>query len=128
MAKLFFPLFVFTTFIISCDRGKGNKTDVFTKIYSIDNLTTQTFSIDAGIDNIITGTNGTKIRIPGNTFVDSTGLPVSGMVEIQLKEALTKKEMVLGNLTTIFNGKPLETGGMIFIDAISKDKSLLIGE
>jgi hypothetical protein len=128
MTKLFITLFVLMIFITSCIRDKGNKRDVFTNIYSSDNLTTQTFSINASIDNIITGANGTKIRIPKNSFVDSTGLPVSGMIEIRLKEALTKKEMVVGNLTTTFNGKPLETGGMIFIDAISKDKSLLIGE
>lgn len=89
---------------------------------------TQKFSIDAGIDNIITGTNGTKIHIPKNSFVDSTGQAILGMIEIQLKEALTKKEMVLANLTTTFNGKPLETGGMIFVNALSKGKSLLIAE
>ncbi|MES1224794.1 MAG: hypothetical protein ABUT20_55400, partial [Bacteroidota bacterium] len=42
--------------------------------------------------------------------------------------ALTKQEMVLGNLTTTFNGKPLETGGMIFVNAISKGKSLLLAD
>ena len=128
MTRLIISLLVLTVFITSCNKNKGNKTDVFTKVYSTDNLTTQTFSIDASIDNIITGTNGTKIRIPKNSFVDSTGLPISGTVEIQLKEALTKKEMVLANLTTTFNGKPLETGGMIFVDALSKGKSLLLAE
>jgi len=128
MTRLIISLLVLTVLITSCNKNKGNKTDVFTKVYSADNLTTQTFSIDASIDNIITGTNGTKIRIPKNSFVDSTGLPISGTVEIQLKEALTKKEMVLANLTTTFNGKPLETGGMIFVDALSKGKSLLLAE
>lgn len=128
MTRLIISLLVLTVLITSCNKNKGNKTDVFNKVYSADNLTTQTFSIDASIDNIITGTNGTKIRIPKNSFVDSTGQPISGTVEIQLKEALTKQEMVLANLTTTFNGKPLETGGMIFVDALSKGKSLLLAE
>jgi hypothetical protein len=128
MTRLIISLLVLTILITSCNRNKGNKTDVFTKVYSADNLTTQTFSIDASIDNIITGTNGTKIRIPKNSFVDSTEQPISGTVEIQIKEALTKQEMVLANLTTTFNGKPLETGGMIFVDALSKGESLLLAE
>lgn len=128
MIRLIISILVLTVLITSCNKNKGNKTDVFTKVYSADNLTTQTFSIDASIDNIIAGTNGTKIRIPKNSFVDSTGQPISGTVEIQLKEALTKQEMVLANLTTTFNGKPLETGGMIFIDASSNGKSILIAE
>jgi len=126
MTRLIISLLVLTVFITSCNKHKGNKTDVFTRVYSVNNITTQTFSIDATIDNIIAGTNGTKIRIPKNSFVDSTGQPILGTVEIKLKEALTKKEMVLGNLTTTFNGKPLETGGMIFIDALFKGKSLLL--
>jgi len=126
MTRLIISLFVLTAVITSCNKNKGNKTDVFTKVYSVDNITTQTFSIDAGIDNIITGTNGTKIRIPKNSFVDSTGQPISGIIEIGLKEVLTKQEMVLGNLTTTFNGKALETGGMIFVDATSKGESILL--
>ena len=69
MTRLIISLFILTVFITSCNKDKGNNTDVFTKVYSIDNLTTQTFSIDASIDNIITGTNGTKIRIPKKSFV-----------------------------------------------------------
>jgi len=128
MTRVIKFFFVLTVFITSCNKDKGNNTDVFTKVYSPDNLTTQIFSIDASIDNIITGTNGTKIRIPKSSFVDSTGQTILGTIEIKLKEALTKQEMVLGNLTTTFNGKPLETGGMIFVDASSNGKSLFIGE
>lgn len=128
MTRLIIPLFALTTFITSCNKYKEKKTDVFTKVYSVDNITTQTFSIDASTDNIITGANGTKIRIPKSSFVDSSGQPILEIIEIQLKEVLTKQEIVLGNLTTTFNGKPLETGGMIFIDAISNGKNLLIAE
>lgn len=128
MTRLIISLFIVTVFITSCNKDKGNKTDVFTKVFSSNNLTTQTFSIDVSIDNIIKGTNGTKILIPKNSFVDSTGQPILGTVDIQLKEVFTKQEMILGNLTTTFNGKPLETGGMIFIDALSKGKSLLLAD
>jgi len=120
MTRIFISLFVLTTFLISCNKNKGNSTDVFNKIYSSDNIPAQLFSIDPSIDNIITSTNGTKIRIPKNSFLDSSGQTISGVVEIRLKEVFTKQDMVLGNLTTTFNGKPLETGGMIFIDASAR--------
>lgn len=121
-------LVVLTTILTSCNNDTENATDVFTKIYSVDNISTQIFSIDANIDNIVTGSHGTKIRINSNTFVDTDGQLINGTVEIHLKEVLTKQEMVLGNLTTNFDGKPLETGGMIFIDAVTNDKKLSIAD
>jgi len=128
MKRLIISLLVLTSLLISCKKNKGNSTDVFNKIYYGNNIPTQTFSIDPNIDNIITGTNGTKIRIPRNSFVDSSGQIITSKIEISLKEVFTKQEMVLGNLTTTYNGKPLETGGMIYIDAISNDKNLLLAD
>lgn len=119
-------LFTLAILLTSCNKSKENATDIFTKVYLVDNILTQTFSIDPSIDNIITGSNGTKIRINRNTFIDSSGNQVSGMIEIHLKEVLTTPDMVLGNLTTTFNGMPLETGGMLFIDAISENQKLSI--
>lgn len=128
MRKIITALFITTVFIASCKNDNSNAGDIFTKIYSADSLIPQSFTINANIDNIITGSNGTKIRIYKNSFVDNAGNLITGRVEIRLKEALTKKEMVLGNLTTTYNGKPLETGGMIFIDAIANNKSLLLSQ
>ena len=99
---------------------------VFTQIYTTDNLNTQSFKIDNNIDNIVKGINGTIVRIYKNTFVDQGGKPANGIIEIKIIEALTPIDRVLGNLTTTFENKPLETGGMIFLDAISGSKQLSI--
>lgn len=123
---IIFGLVALVTVLTSCSNDTENATDVFTKIYTVDNIPTQIFSIDASIDNVITGASGTKIRINRNTFVDIDKQLVNGTIEIQLKEILTKQDMVLGNLTTTFDGKSLETGGMIFIDAVANDKKLSI--
>ena len=120
--------FALISILISCKNDKESSTDVFTKIYSVNNILTQTFEIDAEKDNIITGTSGTKIRINRNTFIDSAGQPVLGKIEIRLKEALTRFDIVSGNLTTNFENKPLETGGMLFIGAVSNGKKLSIAE
>lgn len=117
--------------IASCNPDKVN-TDienplgVVTELYSDDNIDGQSFTVNNNIDNIITGINGTIVRIYKNTFVDEAGNIVKGNVEVILKEAFSPLDRVLGNLITTFENKPLETGGMIFIDAISGAKQLSI--
>ncbi|MFN5983868.1 MAG: hypothetical protein ACK476_18320 [Fluviicola sp.] len=108
------------------NQDKQGSTDVFTKIYSVDNLKTQSFTIDIFKDNTITGKSGTKVKIDKNIFVDQNGKKIKGKVEIQLIEALTPIDMVLGNLTTTYNGKPLETGGMIYLNAEANGKEVSI--
>ncbi len=108
------------------NQDKQGSTDVFTKIYSVDNLKTQSFTIDISKDNTITGKSGTKVKIDKNIFVDQNGKKIKGKVEIQLIEALTPIDMVLGNLTTTYNGKPLETGGMIYLNAEANGKEVSI--
>ena len=110
----------------STNQDNENTTDVFTKIYSVENLNSQSFTIDNSIDNLITGESGTIVRINRNTFIDQEGKTITGKIEIKLIEALTPIDMVLGNLTTTFNGKPLETGGMIYLNAIAENKEVSI--
>jgi hypothetical protein len=105
---------------------KGDSKQLFSEVYNDDNLESQTFIINNSIDNIIEGENGTKFRISKNTFIDEQGNFVKGEVKIELKEALTSMDMVMGNLTTTFNGKPLQSGGMIYLNATSKGDQLKI--
>ncbi len=115
--------------VTSCKEiDKGNTTDVYTKIFNTKNLATQTFTIDNSLNNIVTGENGTILRINKGIFVDKKGNKIKGEIEINLIEALKPIDMVLGNLTTTFNGKPLETGGMLFISATSDGKEIFISK
>lgn len=107
-------------------KDKENFSDIFSKVYSTDKLKSQIFTIDNSIDNLITGESGTIIRIDKNVFVDQSGKTVKGIVEVKLIEALTPIDMVLGNLTTTFNNKPLETGGMIYLQVLADNKELII--
>lgn len=134
MTRQLFLLMSSAFFMTSCgtytpeNTDKENPSDVFTQLYTIDNLNTQSFTIDNAVDNIITGINGTIIRIYKNTFVDQHGKPATSKVEVKLIEVLTPIDRVLGNLTTTFENRPLETGGMIFIDAVASSKQLSIAE
>lgn len=123
---------LFVILFVSCSKDLGNHQDVFIKLYSEDNLPSSRYEINTSNDTIIKTEAGIKIFIPKNCFVDSLGNSVEGNVKIEVKEALKASDFILANLTTVSDGKPLQSGGMICILATSngnnldlhKDKSL----
>jgi len=86
------------------------------------------FVIHADDDTIITGEKGTVLKIDRGTFKDCLGKPVNGQVEIRLKEIYSKSDHVLSGLTTTSDGKILETGGMLYLNAYQKGKVLCISD
>ncbi|MBP6827180.1 MAG: hypothetical protein KA165_11530 [Saprospiraceae bacterium] len=110
----------------SCRTDKSNPADLFEKVYTTGHLPVQTFTLYPQTDTVLTSAKGVIIKIRKNTFADSAGKPVTGPVQITFKEALTACDMVLANLTTTFEGQPLESGGMVYIDARSGNEALQI--
>jgi hypothetical protein len=120
--------------LVSCGSGKNKESNDLKehrrKIFTTDKLLSQKFTINSERDTIIKGKAGTILRIYKNTFVDSTGKLVKAGIEIELKEALTPGDIILSGLTTTTDGKYLQTGGMIQLNAsaagvrleIAKDK------
>lgn len=88
----------------------------------------QTFEINTKQDNVVEGNNGTIIVCPKGCFKNAHGEIVTGNVKIELAEALTLDQMLLSNLTTTSNGKPLESGGMIYFNATSNGEQLTINK
>lgn len=86
----------------------------------------QFFEIDANKDNTVVGNQGTLIAAPKGCFLDKNGNPVTGNIKIELTECLSAEEMILSNLTTTSNGNPLETDGMVYINATSNGEQLRI--
>lgn len=74
-------------------------------------LPTQEFLIANNRDTVLKTVHGTKISIKANSFA------TEAKVNIVIKEALTAFEIFAAGLTTESNGRPLRSGGMIFIDA-----------
>lgn len=79
-------------------------------------LPTQEFLIANNRDTVLKTVHGTKISIKANSFA------TEGKVNIVIKEALTAFEIFAAGLTTESNGRPLRSGGMIFIDARANGK------
>lgn len=103
--------------------------DVFNKVLTRENLPTQEFRITSSKDTIITGMHGTRLRVNRNLFVGPDGKPVSGAVDVELKEALQMSDIVLANLVTVTaGGEMLETGGMICVTATSGGQTLRLAD
>lgn len=94
----------------------------------IKNLSTplQTFAINAGTYNTLTLANGTRIVIAPNAFLTSSGSLVTGMVNIEAKDILSKKDMALNNAFPVSNGQLLTSGGEVYFMATQSGQKLKI--
>ncbi len=84
----------------------------------------QIFKINAKKDITINCKEGTKLIIKANSFVDSDHKVVAGEIDFKIKEYYKVSDMLLANLTTQSDGKQLETGGMLYIEAFRGDELL----
>lgn len=100
------------------------KAEFFENVFNEDNLVSQTFEINPTRDTLITGEQGTKLRIFAHTF-EGAG-DSSAAIVIELKEAYEKSDFVLGNLTTLSDNNFLESGGMIYLNATSNGNTLSV--
>jgi outer membrane protein assembly factor BamB len=64
----------------------------------------QTFTIDATTGGSVTGDDGTVVTFPGNAFVDGSNNPITGMVDVAVKEIFTPSQMILSNKPTNATG------------------------
>ena len=85
----------------------------------------QIYTINIDEKQIIKGKEGTILTIPEHAFEykNESGSP-TGNVEIHLEEAYTYGDLIALQFTTVSDGKMLETGGSIHIEATSNGKAL----
>jgi hypothetical protein len=95
---------------------------------NVNMIESQLFTINPESDTVIIGIKGTLLKINKNTFHDCKGNRITGKIEIELKEIVSENDLILSGLTTTSDGKLLETGGMIFINANQDSKQLCMNE
>jgi len=84
----------------------------------------EVFVLDNGVDNLITGKDGTLIALPSGSFVDEAGIVVEGKVQFHLKEFYKKSQLLISDINTkTFNGA-LHANGMIFAEATQQSRKL----
>ena len=60
----------------------------------------QNFTIDATAGGSVTGEDGTVVTFPPSAFVDGSNNPITGIVEVSIKEIFTPSQMILSNKPT----------------------------
>jgi hypothetical protein len=88
----------------------------------------QTITANFKADTSVTLAGGTTISIPTGCFVDSTGKTITDGVTIKVIEAVSLADFLRNDLQTVSNGQPLQSAGMIHIDATANGKPLAIKE
>jgi hypothetical protein len=112
-------------------RQRNRRVDMvvsYTNIGSVDELehyfqskNNKTVEINANEEEQITGDKGTILTIPADAFELEDGSLAQGKITMQLTEALNPADWIINGLSTISNGRMLETGGMVNIEAKSED-------
>lgn len=83
------------------------------------------FSINAAAGGVITTSQGTKFNIPPNVFITAGGAPVTGAVDISIKEIRDVSSMILSDKATVTaDGKMLVSFGEFFVKAVQNNQDL----
>lgn len=85
----------------------------------------QTEQIDPSRGSLVKGKKGAIIYIPAGSLVDANGKPAQGPVSLTIQEAHSFGDMILLNWTTTAQGRILETGGMLRLEARDQNGQIL---
>lgn len=99
--------------LVSC-----TKTIPSTHVLNINNIESSFITIRTGSVYHLKTSKGTRITIDSGTFSADRGKTIT----IEIKEAIAAADIVAAGLTTMSNGKPLKSGGMIYFDAKTDGK------
>jgi hypothetical protein len=84
------------------------------------------FTINASSYHTYVCANGTKISISPNAFLTQSGAAVTGVVQIEVKDVLSKKDMILNNAIPVSNGRLLVSGGEVYFNATQGGQQLKV--
>ncbi|MEM5563512.1 hypothetical protein WNY78_00280 [Psychroserpens sp. AS72] len=103
----------FTTTTVNKKFGGTSSTDLEIK------KRPQTISLNTQKGTIITCKEGTVLKISKGSFINpKTGKTVTGKVDIKVTEYYQLSDILLANLSSVSNDRQLETGGMLYIEAM----------
>lgn len=88
--------------------------------------TQNSFELESHTDHTLTCSRGSRIFIPGQAFLDSSGAAYTGVVHVEVVEALDFHDFIVNGLRTESDGVPLQTGGMMQIQAFAEDGTPLL--
>ncbi|OQP67702.1 c-type cytochrome [Niastella populi] len=114
MKKPLLVICLLATVIYACNHGNNT----LNKLLNTGRLPAETFVIDISRDTILTTQKGAQIRIPKKAISADDNI-----VKLEVKEAYSMRDIVKAGLTTQSDGQPLSSGGMMYINAVSKNNA-----
>ncbi|HEV7782028.1 MAG TPA: hypothetical protein VGO58_12230 [Chitinophagaceae bacterium] len=105
---------------------KPDSKTIFTNFYNELKKPAQEFVINTRQDTTILCTEGSSIFIPAGAFQTIAGLAITGTVRISIQEFYSFADIISNKLSTTSNSMPLETGGMLSINASADNKEVMI--
>ncbi|MEI9959025.1 MAG: hypothetical protein WDM90_22540 [Ferruginibacter sp.] len=88
----------------------------------------QVFTINPKTDTIIICKEGTVLKIKPAAFLMANETPITENIILQVKEFYKIADMILANLSTQSKDKIIETGGMLYINAISNGQECILND
>jgi mono/diheme cytochrome c family protein len=113
MKKLLLAFCIIIVGFVSCTEDGSPLLHFF----NTDNLTSQFFDINTDADTVLHTKNGATITIAKGSIAAGN----SKTVKLEVKEAYTMEEIAMAGLQTKSDGKPLSSGGMIYLNVKSSD-------
>ncbi len=92
----------------------------------LDSLEKQIFSVSADSSHFLVGKQGGVVLVHPQTFVDENGKPVQGKIDIEFREVQETKDFVKSRISTVSDGKILQTAGSYFVGASQNGKALQV--
>lgn len=123
----FLLLTLLTLSLVGCSLSRENRPaasagtpNAFQPLLAAQDLEPQVFEIDPTVPQVLLGKKGTLLNIPADCFQTLS----DGPVEIQLVEAPNMSDLLLLNAQTVSNGQLLETGGVVYVQALQQGTTL----
>lgn len=105
--KTIFGSLLLISILFSCENNDDADTNIETLDYTTiqgffeaNGVQEQTFTMDASIGGDLTGENGTIVTFPANALVDQSNTPITGNVDVTIKEIFKPSQMILSNKPT----------------------------
>jgi mono/diheme cytochrome c family protein len=112
MKKPLFIIGLLAATVFACNQ----QDQTINRLLSPGKLSSQLFSIDITKDTLLRTKKGALIRIPRGALSSA-----SNTVQLEVKEAYSMQDILMAGLTTQSNGRPLSSGGMIYINAVGEN-------
>lgn len=86
----------------------------------------ETYNVNAALGLQFRGPRGSRFVFPPNAFVTPTGQPVTGTVQVAVREFLKPSDCIFSRVLPVSSGQPLVSGGAVWAFATQTGRTVLL--